>query len=237
MTASVPGPVVITLDSATQAALTNGGYALYASCAVKIDNTAALPTIWHVERVLTETITLALATDVQAYTSTTAIASGKTISVGNSTAIDLGQTWQVASGGSGPVKQAGPADKMTVENTSKTPFTAGLSRCVDGDTDFTPVFAAPLYGLQSNGAAPVSQIVLQFSTARQSAGSVMSLSTARMQAHAQISAGQYLSVQLADGAARQVSFDINTGWSWGDYTWGQVLTGQAAVLNALIQPE
>ncbi len=43
-------------------------------------------------------------------------------------------------------------------------------------------------------------------------------------------------IDLGDAGARDVSYDINEGWSWGGFAWAQPVADHAPLVPLLILP-
>lgn len=223
--------VDISLGPATVSALIDGGYFLYTMFAIEMTDGAARPTIWSGTKSIMAKMTIEWPAAVSAYTSSSAITSGGQISIGYDTKISDGQTFEVAAGGGGQVKTEGPALKITVTNTTETQFTSGFARPNAGEA--APFFAVPLYGNQINVAAALPKILLQFTTKKFEPGTVVESFVPKSTSQAAYSPS--LLVNATDSGPRQVAYDINTGWSWGNYTWAQTIPANADLAIVLIK--
>jgi hypothetical protein len=225
--------VELSMKPDTVSALIDGGYFLYALFAVEMTNGAARPTIWSATQSITANMPVEFSATVSAYTTSSDITSGGEIQIGYETQIGLGQTLEVTAGGVGQVKTEGPASKITVANTTSTQFTSGFSRPNGGQS--VPIFAVPLYGNQSNVAAPLPKALLQISTEKLEPGTVVESFVPKSATLA--SYNPSLLVTATDGGTRQVTYDINTGWNWGDYSWAQFIPASADLAKVLIERE
>lgn len=223
--------VDILLDSATVRALINGGYFLYTMFAVKMTDGAARPTIFSGTQSIMPKMTVEWSAAVSAYTSSSEITNGGRIRIGYETQISNGQTFEVAAGGGGQVKTVGSSLQITVTNTTKTQFTSGFARPNPGES--VPIFAVPLYGSQTNVASALPRILLNFSTSKFEPGTVVESFVPKSTMRAAYSPS--LLLNAADSGTRQVAYDINTGWSWGDYAWGQTINVDADLKKVLIE--
>jgi hypothetical protein len=235
MSTSATYQINICLAPATVAALMDGGYSLYAMFAVEMTNAAARPTIGFATQNVTANMTIIWEADVSAYTSSSSLVTGGVIRIGYETPIDLGQTLIVTAGGVGQVKNEGASSKITVANTTAGTFTSGFARAVSGEGVPIPIYAVPLYGNQTNVAAPLPKILLQFSTADLQAGALVEKSTIKLSTGASYSPS--LLVTAAENEPRTLNYDINAGWNWGAYSWAQIIPANADLTKVLIERE
>lgn len=225
--------VDISLNPATVSTLINGGYFLYTMFAIRMTDAAARPTIWSGTTSIMAKMTVEWSSSVSAYTSSSEITRDARINIGYETEIDDGQTFEVVAGGGGQVKTEGPALKITIMNTTNTQFTSGFARSNAGES--VSIYAVPLYGNQTNVASALPRVLLQFTTGRFEPGTVM-------ENYAPISPidaayGPSLLVDATDNGPRQVAYDVNAGWSWGDYSWARTILANADLTKVLIVPE
>lgn len=224
----------LSLAPATVEALVEGGYSLYAMFAVRMSNAAARPTIGFATQNIMANMTIDWAADVLAYTSSNPIVNGGVIRTGYETPIDAGQTFIVTAGGVGHVKTEGPSSKIAIANTTVGSFTSGFARVVSGAEAPIPIYAVPLYGNQTNVAAPLPKVLLQFTTANLRPGALVEKLAMRFLA---ASYSPSLLIIAADNEIRKLSYDINTGWGWGAYSWAKIVPANADFANVLIERE
>lgn len=225
----------LSLTPATVGALVDGGYSLYAVFAVEMTNAAAGPTVGFATQSIMANMTIEWTADVSAYTSSSPITNGGLIRIGYETSIDPGQTFEVTAGGVGQVKTEGPSTKITIANTTAGPFTSGFARAVSGMAAAVPIFAVPLYGNQTNVAAPLPKVLLQLTTKTLRPGAVVERFMPKSLALASYNLS--LLVTATESGLRKLSYDINTGWSWGHHSWAQTVPADANLTTLLIEPE
>ncbi len=201
--------VDITMTKATIDALHGGNYRLYGFKAVQTNQGGGAPVVWFQLPSPRYSTSTAIVWNVQyqAYTSEDTIVSGGKVTATFAADIDLGQTLDVGADGTGSVKDGGPAQAISIFNTSSEEFTCGTSQQL-ADGSYSPMCAFPLYGHQLDAIAPIEKILLMFSTEPANTGTVVE------QAYT-----NSILIDLTSANLREVYFDINQGWSWGDYNW------------------
>src|SRR5262249_22374527 len=135
--------------------------------------------------------------------------------------IDLGMTAQIDSYGNPTVSEQGTRDAISILNSSATPWTAGISESVNGAAN--PMCAVPLFGNMLDVSARVEKVLLMLGSAQFSVGTVIQQS---------FSHGVF--VDLTSAQRRTVSFDVNTGWTWGGAGWGMAVEPQEDLVPILI---
>lgn len=225
----------LSLAPATVEALVAGGYSLYAMFAVQMTNAAARPTIGFATQSITASMAIEWTADVSAYTSSSPIVNGGIIRIGYETPVAPGQTLVVTAGGIGQVKAEGPPSKISIANTTAGRFTSGFARAVSGEGVPIPIYAVPLSGNQTNVAAPLPKVLLQFTTADLRPGTLVERFAMRLFAMASYSPS--LLVSAAENEVRELSYDINAGWDWGAYSWAQIIPANADLAKVLIERE
>jgi hypothetical protein len=214
--------VMITMSAATVQALLAGNYYLYGFKAVQATQGGGAPLVWFQTQGYSASTNVAWTEQYQAYTSTSQIIPNGQITASFSTDIDLGQTLQVQAGGIGQVVNGGPSTAISILNQTSTQFTCGISQTQNGVS--APLCAFPLYGNQMDVIVPIEKVLLMFSTLPVNTGTVI------YQAY---SSG--ILVDLTASNQRSVGFDINAGWSWGGYSWGQQVPPNSNLVPLLIE--
>lgn len=218
--------VNLTLSQATVLALQGGGYNLYGFKAVQSTMKSGAPLVWFsmpATNLLT-TNNIGWTEQYQAYISNTLPVAPNTTVVASATVdISLGQQWNVEPGGGDDVTTAGPAIAISINNTTKTPFSCGVSMEQNGV--FNPLCAFPLYGGGLDVIAPIEKIVLIFSTLPVNTGTVIEQA---------FSPGIF--IDLTADNQRSVAFDINQGWSWDGGSWGQQIPANSTLIPFLVEP-
>lgn len=213
--------VTIQLPVATVQALRDSGYALLAFLPVKATAAEGQPVLWLRTTSLAENIQISWSSTYAAYISQSEILVNSTIAMQSSEPISFGQILQVGQGGSVSVTNDGPADAMSILNTTTTPYTCGLAVALGSVT--SPIAAFPLYGNSLDAIAPIEKVFLLFESYPAQAGQILERTLA-----------QGLFVDVAGVAARTVSYDINNGWAFGGASWGQVISANTPLNKLLI---
>jgi hypothetical protein len=219
--------VQIDMSAATANDLAAGNYYLYGFKAVQSSMGGGAPLVWFATKAYSVTTAVKWQTQYQAYTS-----SAEDIPDGQVTAtfamnIDLGQVLEVTNGttGTGTVQGGGPSPTaIGIQNQTTTQFTAGISQVVGNPAVASPLCAFPLYGMQLDLIAPIEKILLMFSSQPLNTGAVIE------QAY---SPG--ILIDLTADNFREVSYDINTGWTWGGGAWAQQVPPNANLAPLLIE--
>lgn len=214
--------VNITMTPDTVQALLNAGFNLYGFKAVQATNQGGAPLVWFKTDVFSVDTEISWVKEYEAYTSRSEIISNGQITASFSTDITLGQTLNVESGGVGSVVNGGPATAISIFNTTSTQFTCGISEEVEGQAK--PLCAFPLFGNNLDVIAPIEKVLLLFSTNPVNTGTVI------MQAY-----GPGVLIDLTSSNERNVSYDINQGWSWGGFSWAQQVAANANLVPLLIE--
>jgi hypothetical protein len=225
--------VTITMATATVSALITSGCLLDAFRAVQNSDLAGRPLLWQ-QPPYSATTQIGWDDGYAAYTSESPIQNGTPVSVGFSAPVTVGQQLEVTTGGIGQVTAGGYPDAISILNTTTTPYTCGIGGGV-GDAP-APYCAFPLYGKTLQVITPLQQILLLFSTAPITPGTVVSTLGAPQSA-ALTTAGPGILIDLDTANQRTVNYDINTGWSWGGYSWAQEILAGTDLEPLLIQPD
>ncbi len=86
-----------------------------------------------------------------------------------------------------------------------------------------------------HGFPQLPKVLLQISTEKLEPGTVVESFVPKSATLA--SYNPSLLVTATDGGTRQVTYDINTGWNWGDYSWAQIIPASADLAKVLIERE
>jgi hypothetical protein len=218
----------MTTDTVTK--LVGGNYILYGFKAVQSTQGGGLPLVWF------GTDTYSVSTNVswqalyQAYTSSSAIVANGRIVVGFSVDIDLGQMLNVVGGGTGTVVEGGSASAISIRNTTATPFTCGISETMAGGAK--PICAFPLYGNNVDDFTPVQKLLLIFSTNQIKTGTAIDYIYS---SYSLLSYSSGILIDLTGAQQRAVNYDINQGWSWGEYAWATPVPSNSNLVPFLIE--
>ena len=197
--------ITIAMSSATVEQLMLGGFRLYGWKAVKTTQSGAAPLVWFNTSRFTASTLVSWTDQYQAYTSnTTNLSPGMRIVPSFFTDIALGQTLNVGNGGFGSVVAGGVGGAISVNNTTTTQFTCGMNQMqnVNGSGAQSPLCALPLPGRLLDVFAPVEQVLLMFSSVALNTGTIINQAPS-----------DGVLVDLTSNNQREVTFDINAGWS------------------------
>jgi hypothetical protein len=221
--------VTILMNDETVTALERSGHALQAFRAIRSSDRAGRPLLWRRESCSPRT-QVGWSDSYDAYTARDLIEPGKEIHVGFYAAVEAGDVLRVRAGGTGDVTADGDPRAISVQNTTTTHFTFGIG---DGTNGGMAAFCAfPLHGMYQQVLRPSEKILLRFSTQEITPGTVIGGE------HDQIvrtSFGPGILVDLAAGLHRELSYDIDEGWSWGRYSWARQIPAGADLVPLLIE--
>lgn len=217
--------VQITMSQATVDGLTASGFNLFGFKAVQAAAGGGAPLVWFQTKEFGLKTTVSWEEQYQAYTSLSAIIANGQITEANSYDIGLGQTLNVTStSGTGTVDVThGTAGAISISNGIKSQFTCGISQ-TQADGTVAAMCAFPLYGLNLDLIAPIEKVLLMFSTSPVNTGTVIE------QAY---SPG--ILIDLTGENSRDVSYDINEGWSWGGSSWAAPVNAGDSLVPLLIE--
>lgn len=220
--AGTPYQVTINLDATTITDLVNGNYQLYGFKAVQTSQGGGAPLVWFASKNFMAATVVSWEEQYQAFTSLSQIISGGQIVASSPYDITLDQTLNVGANGVGNVVEGGTALAISIFNTTTQQFTCGISEMQNGVP--LPLCAFPLYGNGMDVIAPIERVLLMFSTLPVNTGTVIE------QAYSQA-----ILIDLTGDNQRVVSFDINTGWNWGGFSWAQAIPANANLIPLLIE--
>lgn len=221
--------VSIAMNADTLAALANSGFSLYGFKATGTSNLAGRPLLWLCLNNYAATTIVSWTNQYEAYISNSPIVSNTEVVVGTAASITVGETLQVGAGGSVAVLSEGPPAGISIYNSTDAPLTCGLSENQSGT--YTPFSAFPLSGNTVDVITPLERVLFMFSTASVPIGTVID------QSFTFAGPGAYTAgilIDVNEDGQRSVSFDINEGWSWGAFNWGQQIPTISNLLPVLI---
>ena len=222
--------IAITADTLT--ALANSGFSLYGFRAVSNSDLGGRPLVWLCMPHYAATTTVTWSNQYAAYISNSPIVPNQKVLLGTGEDITVGETLQVAAGGIVTVVNEGPSTAISILNTTSQSLTCGLAENQNGTILLFCAF--PLNGNSLDVITPVERLVLIFSTVSVTPGTVID------QSFSYAGPGAYsaaIVIELDEDEQRSVSFDINKGWSWGSYSWGQQIPGIVNLLPYLIETQ
>jgi hypothetical protein len=138
--------------------------------------------------------------------------------------MQLGQVLNVDAGGVGTAGSDGIPGTITFLNSKATLFTCGLS--LPDTTNPAPICASPLYGNNIQCIVPTRQIFLMFSTQPIAPGQMIARSTGQ---------GLLANFAAAGAQALKVTYNINEGWTWGGFAWGNAYPPLTNLQHLLVQ--
>lgn len=186
----------------TALALEQGGYRLFGFKGVQSSTPNGAPVVWLNTGTYSTETEIRWERQFEAYGSTSEIKPGVEISGRNSQPIKLGEKFTIISDlGIGEVSTGGPSGIITVINNRTKPFAVGVSQAQAGQRA-APLCAVQLYGLNSATFLPVEKVLLTFATQPFQVGTVI----------VQMFAPGLL-IDMGTEQRRNVTFDINHGWS------------------------
>ncbi|MCA9527348.1 MAG: hypothetical protein KC549_13750 [Myxococcales bacterium] len=219
---ATPYSIDISMSQSTVAALVNGGFKLYAFKGVQTTMGGGAPVVWFESTAFSLTTTISWEEQYQAYTSTSAIIPSGRIVASAAYDADLGQELTVtSSAGTGTVGNGATDGAISILNATTTPFTCGISQVVNNQA--SPLCAFPLFGNNLDVMAPIEKVLLMFATDSINTGTVI------YKAYS-----QGVLVDLTGATDRDVSYDMNTGWAWGGFSWGQAVAPNKDLVPLLI---
>lgn len=199
----------IAMDDETVNALAKGNYSLYAFKAVKTKIGGGQPVIWFKTKKFSELTKITWSLEFEAYTSKTQIIANANIVASASYLIEMGQILEIKEPtGTGKVNKNGTDETISIYNTTKTPFTCGIS--VKTDNSSNPVCAFPLYGESIDVIVPIEKILLMFASDELNTGTVIEKA---------FTSSFLVDMTGASDNKRQVKFDINASWDAGGEAW------------------
>jgi hypothetical protein len=214
--------VTIAMSQHTVNTLALNNFVLYGFKAVRSSLPGA-PLVWFQSTSYGTETDLSWSQEYQAYTSTSQIVPGGTIRATNSYSADLEQTLEVTgSNGTGEVIHSGTPSAISIHNLIDNEFRCGISE-QQPDGGITPICVFPLFGGNLDIIAPIAKILLMFSSTPVRTGTVVFQSY-----------GRGLLIDLTGVQSREVTYDVNTGWSWGGGAWARQVPASAALVPLLI---
>jgi hypothetical protein len=216
--------VTIQVDQNTFTALANGGFQLYGLIGVQCSDRGGLPAVWLRTQNFSLTTRVAVPDSYAAFTAPAmGLAPGSRVDPWFKAPIQNGQVLEVSrAGGTGSIKSDGEQGAMTILNLTNTQYTCGLFQ--NGGTAGAPICGFELYGGGIELITPLPSVLFLFSTVVATPGTLV-----------EVSKGPGILINLANDNSPTVSFDINQGWSWGNYAWGQAVPANSDLRPLLIQ--
>lgn len=219
----------VTMTPTTAQTLQQAGNQLYLFRRVLSSDDNGRPALWA-SAPYAQTTQVQWSADLDAYTCVGPIKEGVVLTPEFSTPIDTGQQLRVDSTGDGQVTSNGYPGDVSFLNESTRPFTCGLSSPFGGGE--APFCAFPLNGSGLQVIEPALVILLMFSTKNVRPGTVVEDFYGLPLA----SFGPAVLIDFSTGDQRDLSYDCDTGWSWGSFTWAQQVAAGTDLVPLLVVP-
>jgi len=213
--------VTITMDAGTVNALLAGKFRLYAFHAVQTTQGGGAPTLW-ISQDYGMTTLVVWKEQYQAYVYSTSNNGVVIITTSFATNIAPGQVMNITQNG-GTVVDGGPPSAISICNQTSTEWTCGIS--VYAGSVATPVCALPLFGNFEDQIIPIPKVLLLFSSVPAQAGTVLT----------QVDGSPGIFIDFNGVTERDVTFDINNGWSWGNAAWATEIAPDTPLTPLLIE--
>jgi hypothetical protein len=228
--------VKIIMSQQTLSALMGGNYHLYGFKAVRSTQGGGAPAVWFQINEYANETNIAWTDRSQAYVSMQPIITGERIRPISAAEIVPGQTLNVEPDRSTTVVNGGPSTAISIFNKTTSQLICGLSAFIGEEA--TPICAFPLYGNQMSSITPTTRILLLFSTNYLRPGTMIgpSLQALDLQGELLHAGTPGILIDLDSSNERTVSFDINTGWDWEQFSWGRQVWANEDIAPLLITP-
>jgi len=214
----------ITMTPETVMFLSSNGFVLYGFKAVKTTNQGAAPLVWFRTSSIAMNTQVTWAEQYLAYLSTSPITPNGTIAVSSAVAINLGQTAVVGQDGHLTAIAQGTPSAISLSSASFQQWTSGIAQ-PGADQQPSPLVALPLSGDGIKIIAPIEKVLLLFAQTTFGAGTVS------FKAYA-----PGILVDLTGALQRNVSYDMNSGWSSGGGAWATPVATQQDLIPILVNP-
>ena len=238
--------VTITMSVETVNSLADSGSMLYAFKAVRCSDKGGLPLVWAVASRLMSSTVVSWTSPYDGYVAMSTVAAGQLILPGFQLPLPLGSTLDITNAsGTGSVTPTGTAGMCSIQNSTTTQFSCGLSQTPTGAIQpaggaamLPPLCVFTLFGGNLVTITPLEQVLLMFSTRIVPTGTaVTSLNTlaARNMALAVTTGGVLIDM---DGVtSRPIAYDRNLGWQFDGATWATNVPASADLRSWLILPD
>lgn len=216
--------IQILLDDATLTKLAQQKLSLNAFKGVRTNSGGGASTVWLSTNNFAETVTISWAEQYGGYVENQQFSTGLTVVANDVKQMDLGDILSVDSTGVPSVSTGGASGDITVLNKGNKPWTGGMGQMVQGS--LSPLCAFPLNGNFSITMMPYEQVLLVFESGQTDTGSVVEETT---------SSTIIITLTGADvNNPKQVSFDINNGWSANNAAWAEISDNGYTIADKLI---
>ena len=220
--------VTVQLSEDTLRQLVASGNVLYGLLATQTSDAAALPLVWLSQANYSLTTQVAWTDTYRVYTSSSPLAvTAGPVFVGASAALQLGQLLNVTANGGVGQAMSGFPGRLAMYNTTATSYVAGVMQAADNAPP-APTCGLPLNGHEGITMVPRPILVLLFSSAKVAPGQAVT--------QWRHSAYDAICIDLTTTAQRSLTFDIHTGWDWGQGVWAKVEPFGTDLSQVLILP-
>jgi hypothetical protein len=212
----------IHFSAETANALVSGNFSLLALQSSQSTIDGGQPVLWlksHFTDPAAAELVIQVSDESGAYVSASPIISGRVISPAAQSMLRYGQVMRIQADGRVAISYDGPAGGLSILNESTIPWSCGLTN------PSKAIAAVPLYGLMMNTFAPVPRLLVAITSYP---GYV------EQSVLESIEADGFLA-DFKGVTDRDVTFDINKGWGWGGWSWGQILPARTPLAPALIE--
>ncbi|NDZ81461.1 twin-arginine translocation signal domain-containing protein [Streptomyces sp. SID10853] len=200
--------VRVNMPAATVDQLASTGHRLLMFKAVQSEQSAGgLPVLWSSTSTYRTRTELAWTEQYYAFVTPGETPEGARLAGVGLTRVAPGQTLDVGPGVRSTVIGGGTPGAVTISDTTATPLSCGLAQPAPVGGAPVPVCALPLAGQGQTVVLPVGQVVLAFATGSPAPGSVVKTAP-----------GPAVQVDLDRMSPADLSYDVESGWSWdGDF--------------------
>ena len=140
--------------------------------------------------------------------------------------VKLGEKMVVDEFGNTTVDKSDDNNVISIVNKATTPWTCGISQALLNPVAFKPISAFPLYGQHNINITPLNKVILMFASSSPSieTGAVVLKSWA-----------DSILIDLMDMESRNVTYDLNTGWSPTEQIWTKYIPNNSDITQLTIE--
>lgn len=206
----------------TVGGLTESGFSLLGLMGAQTLAPKSVPVLTFVSRDYTAVNTFLWTDHWEAYTSNSPITPGSQVIPEQTVKINIGQTWQVRSDGSGPVINQGALEVISILNTTDQELVCGIA--LNNENVLLPICASPLFSMFTDFFAPFARVLLMFSPVPLTPWTVITQAVSEA----------VLIDFIGDSSSQTVNFDLDTGWTWGGNVSAQTVPVNADLIPLLL---
>ncbi len=215
--------VIIKISAADVNDLKDYGFRLYGFRAVQAQ-TKASPLVWFRTATFSTSTTVKWKRTFYAYTSTSELIPNGHVEASFEADITFNQTLVVNKpGNTGDVVHEGTPNAIRISNKLEAAFVGGIAERV-GEGEYRPLCASKVFGGHIQAIAPIEKVLFMFIQDQIETGTVITRA---------ISPG--VLIDLTAASQRQVTYDLNKGWSWqNNESWARRIEANADLAPLLI---